>query len=87
MIPSTNPDSLEESLKIFENIRYKSSGFPIVWLDYNYTFKHWGMAFRNSVNFSNPEIKEDTPLKAVHKMLDFLREIKAARETQDETTK
>lgn len=73
MIPENNPRTLEESLNIFENIRYKSYGFGIVFLDYNYTFNYWSMSFRNPVNFKNPEIKEDTPLKAVHKMLDFLR--------------
>jgi len=73
ILPENNPKTLEESLKIFESIKYKSYGFPIVFLDYNYAFKHWSMAFRNSVNFDNPEIEEQTPLKAVHKMLDYLR--------------
>lgn len=82
MIPE-NPETLEESLKIFETIRYKSYGFDMVFLDYNYTFNYWGVVFRNPVNFKNPDIKEDTPLKAVHKMLDFLRELQRKRSDLD----
>lgn len=81
MIPE-NPETLEESLKIFETISYKANGFPIVFLDYNYRFNYWQVVFRNPVNFKNPDIKEDTPLKAVHKMLDFLRELQRKRNNE-----
>lgn len=73
MIPENNPKTLEESLAIFETIRYESWGCGVVFLDYNYNFGYWSVSFRNPANFENPKIKEDTPLKAVHKMLDFLR--------------
>ena len=76
LLPDVYPDDLQECLQIFEKIRYKSYGFPIVWLDYNYTFKHWSMAFRNAANFSNPNIKAKTPIEAAHQMLDFLKELK-----------
>lgn len=70
---STN---LEECLVVFEKIRYKSMGFPMVFLDYNYHFKSWSVCFRNPSTFSNPNIQEKTPLEAVHKMFDFLNEQK-----------
>ena len=65
------PD-LEGSLLILAGGKYKSYGFPIVFLDYNYTFGWWSVSFRNPANFSNPEIKAQTPTLAVHEMLDFL---------------
>jgi hypothetical protein len=82
IIPEVYPDNLEECLKIFEGIKYKSYGFPIVWLHYDYSFKHWSVFFRNPANFDNPDIQEDTPLKAVHKMFDFLKEIKSTKDQQ-----
>lgn len=76
LLPDVYPDDLQECLQIFEDIRYKSYGFPMVFLDYQYTFKFWSMSFRNSANFSDPDIKARTPLDAVHKMLDFLKKQK-----------
>ena len=76
LLPTVYPTDLQESLQIFENIRYKSYGGPIVWLYYNYTFKYWSMAFRNAVNFTDPDIKAETPIEAVHQMLDFLKTLK-----------
>lgn len=70
------PNTLEDCLVIFEGLKYESMGFPIVFLYYNYTFKCWSMSFRNPSNFSDPNIKTKTPLEAVHKMLDYLNEIK-----------
>ena len=76
LLPAVYPTDLQESLQIFENIRYKSYGGPIVWLYYNYTFKYWSMAFRNAANFTDPDIKAETPIEAVHQMLDFLKTLK-----------
>lgn len=76
LLPTVYPDDLQECLQIFEKLRYKSYGFPMVWLDYNYTFKCWSMAFRNAANFKNPDIKAKTPIEAVHQMFDFLKEQK-----------
>jgi hypothetical protein len=76
LLPTVYPTDLQESLQIFENIRYKSYGFGMVFLDYNYTFKYWSVAFRNAANFTNPDIKAETPIEAVHQMLDFLKKLK-----------
>lgn len=75
IIPDKYPKDLNECLKILENIKYEAYGCPIVFLDYNYTFKYWSVVFRNPVKLKAPEIKESTPEKAVHKMLDYLKEI------------
>jgi hypothetical protein len=74
-IPEVYPETLEESLKIFEKIKYNSYGFPLVFLDYDYTFKSWSVVFRNPANFKNPDIKAKTPLEAVHQMFDYLKTI------------
>ena len=76
VLPTVYPHDLQECLQIFENIRYKSYGFGLVFLDYNYTFKYWSMSFRNPVNFSDPSIEAKTPIEAVHKMLDFLKTLR-----------
>lgn len=68
------PNDLNECLMVFENIKYKTFGFPMFYLDYDYSDKTWGVAFRNPKDFANPEINEKTPIEAVHKMFDFLRE-------------
>ena len=75
LLPEKNPTDLQESLQIFESIKYRSSGAPMVFLDYQYSFKYWSMSFRNPVSFSDPNIKGKTPIDAVHKMLDFLRTV------------
>jgi hypothetical protein len=80
IIPDVYPTDLGECLQIFERIKYESYGFPMVFLDYNYAFKCWGVVFRNPVNFSNPDIKEKTPLEACYKMLDFLKGILEAKD-------
>lgn len=72
-IPETYPTDLQECLQLFESISYKSYGFPMVMLDYCYTFKVWSMTFRNPSNFSNPNIQAKTPVEAVHQMFDFLK--------------
>jgi len=73
IIPDIYPTDLEECLVLFERIKYDSFGFPLVFLDYDYTFKSWCVCFRNPANFTNPDIKEKTPLDACHRMFDFLK--------------
>lgn len=73
LLPDVYPDDLQECLQIFEKLRYKSYGFPMVFLDYQYHFKFWSMSFRNPANFSDPNIKARTPIEAVHQMMDFLK--------------
>lgn len=74
-LPDTYPTDLEGCMIIFEKIKYASYGFPIVFLDYNYTFKCWSVCFRNPANFNNPEIKEKSPIEACYRMFDFLKTI------------
>ena len=69
-------DSLEKALETLKNVKYESYGFPMFFLDWNGTFNCWSCGFRNPANFSNPNIKEDTPLKACNKMIEFLIELK-----------
>ena len=61
--------TLQEILEILERVKYKSAGFPFLLFDYNYSFGHWKLAFRNPDVFSAPIIKEKTPLEAAYKML------------------
>jgi len=73
VIPDVYPDTLEECLKILETIRYKSSGFPMLMLYYNFSFNHWSCAFRNPVNVETPDTKADTMLESIYLMFDFLK--------------
>jgi hypothetical protein len=67
------PKTLELCLKLFEKIHYNSWGFPVMFLmyDYNVTRK-WSVSFENPANFENPKTDDDDPLKACHKMFEFL---------------
>lgn len=72
VISKPYPQDLNECLQVFENINYKSYGFPLIFISYNFTWKYWDVTFRNPSNFSNPNIQGKTPIDAVHKMFDFL---------------
>lgn len=72
-IPEVYPEDLDECLMLFEKFTYKSHGFPVIWLLYNFHFKYWTMVFRNPVNFKDPGIKAETPKEACYAMLDFLK--------------
>lgn len=65
-IPAFN---LQDILNVLQNVKYESRGCPILLFDYNYLLKVWVIAFRNPIGFNNPEIKEDTPIKAAYEML------------------
>lgn len=70
-------NTLENDLKYLESIEYECHGFPVFFLDYDYSItKKWSAAFRNPINFENPGIKADTPSEACQMMLDFLRGLK-----------
>lgn len=75
LFPESYPTDLNECLKFFETITYKSYGFRIVWLYYNYSFGYWSMGFRNPAHFNNPDIKAESPIEACHQMLDFLKDL------------
>lgn len=63
---------LETCLQIIAGGKYSSHGFPVFFLDYNYSWGYWQCLFRNPKEFSNPEIRAQSPTGAVHEMLDFL---------------
>lgn len=73
IIPKDYPSDLNECLMVLTKIKYKSYGAAFAFLDFDYYNKTWGFCYRNPANFINPNIKEQTPLKACHKMFDFLR--------------
>jgi len=75
LFPDPYPTDLNECLLLFEKFTYKSCGFGVISLYYNYSFKYWSMVFRNPENFKSPEIKAKTPTEACHEMLDFLKPI------------
>lgn len=66
--------TLQDICELFENVKYKCVGFPVMFFDYNYTLRHWELALRNPSGFSNPIIKEKTPIDAAYKMLVWLAE-------------
>ncbi len=76
VIPDVYPTDLDECLKILPKIKYRSFGFPLVFLCYDYTFAGWSIVFRNPVDFNNPDIKAKEPLEACHKMFDFIKTLK-----------
>ena len=65
----------DEMLLYIVSYKYKSHGFPYVFLDYSQTFKEWSITWRNPVEFSNKEqLKGDTPNEACKKALEFIKE-------------
>lgn len=72
MIPLPYPERLEDCLLVFEKLKYKSFGFPMVFLSFDFFNKNWDFGFRNPANFENPNINGKTPIDAIHKMFDFL---------------
>lgn len=83
IIPETYPNTVEECLEIYSQLRYESFGFPYFFLDFDYSNKVWGVAFRNPQNFDNPKIEEKTPLEACHKMFDFLKSMRVKMTEQE----
>ena len=72
---SNPPETLELCLKLLEKIHYSSFGFDMVFLSFDYTLdQKWSVAFRNPVNFENPDTNDIDPLKSCHKMFEFLRQ-------------
>jgi hypothetical protein len=72
-IPDEYPSDLSECLKILEDVKYRSMGFPMVYLVYLYNFKKWECSFRNPIDFDNPKTESDQTIEAIHKMFDFIR--------------
>lgn len=54
--------------------KYKSAGFPYVFLDYNQYFKFWSITWRNPIDFINDnQTKGDTPYEACKNALEFIK--------------
>ena len=55
------------------NYKYKSYGFPYVFMDYSQSRKLWAITWRNPAEFSNEKQTEsETPNGACRKALDFI---------------
>ena len=68
------PETTDECLILISKVEYKSYGFPVFQLYYDYTFNHWSIVFRNPDGFKNPKIKAKTPLGACHDMLKHIKQ-------------
>ena len=64
--------------------KYKSHGFPYVFLDYSQDFKYWAITWRNPADFNNGDsgfmdklninTHSDTPNEACIKALKFIKD-------------
>lgn len=66
------PKGLEECLDLLKQFQYRSFGFGGMYLLVDKEDK-WHLFFRNPADFKNPDIMEDSPVAACHKMLDFVK--------------
>lgn len=65
----------DEMLIEIVNYKYKSSGFPYVFMDYSQFYKSWSITWRNPCDFSNQEqTKAKTPNEACKKALEFIKQ-------------
>jgi hypothetical protein len=65
--------STDEMLKEIISYKYKSLGFPYVFMDYSQTLKKWSITWRNPVDFTNEPFRNaDTPNEACKKALEFI---------------
>ena len=64
----------DEMLKEIASYKYRSYGFPYVFMDYSQHFKKWSITWRNPANFTNDECRNaDTPNQACKIALDFIK--------------
>jgi hypothetical protein len=64
----------DEMLIEIVSYKYKSFGFPYVFMDYSQHYKKWSITWRNPVDFANEEFRNaDTPNEACKKALDFIK--------------
>ena len=64
----------DEMLIEIVNYKYKTYGFPYVFMDYSQSYKTWNITWRNPVEFSNEKQTESaTPYEACKKALDFIK--------------
>lgn len=63
----------DEMLLEIVKYKYKSAGFPYVFMDYSQTFKYWAVTWRNPVDFSNEkQTHGETPGESCKKALEFI---------------
>ena len=63
----------DEMLIEIVSYKYKSAGFPYVFMDYSQTFKAWAITWRNPREFSNEDSAHaKTPNEACKKAIDFI---------------
>lgn len=64
----------DEMLAEIVKYKYKASGFPFVFLDYDCTLKFWAVTWRNPAEFYNEKQTEaSTPHEACKKALEFIK--------------
>lgn len=65
----------DEMLIEIVKYKYKSYGFPFVFMDYSQTFKKWAITWRNPADFNNEKQTEGaTPNEACKKALKFIED-------------
>ena len=63
----------DEMLIEIVNYKYKSFGFPYVFMDYSQSRKVWAITWRNPADFSNEQQTEaNTPNESCRKALEFI---------------
>lgn len=65
----------DEMLIEIVKYKYKSSGFPYVFLDYSQHFNAWSITWRNPNDFSNTDkMLSKTPNAACKKAIEFINQ-------------
>ena len=63
----------DEMLSEIVRYKYKSIGFPFVFMDYSQTWNTWSITWRNPIDFINTDSrKASTPNEACKKALEFI---------------
>lgn len=64
----------DEMLIEIVSYKYKSHGFPYVFMDYSQTEKQFNITWRNPVNFINErQTSSNTPNETCKKALEFIK--------------
>ena len=63
----------DEMLTEIVRYKYKSNGFPFVFMDYSQTLNTWSITWRNPIEFVNDKQTDaSTPNEACKKALEFI---------------
>ena len=72
-LKKTRAMTTDEMLIEIVSYKYKSSGFPCVFMDYSQAFKAWSITWRNPIDFSNNnDMLSKTPNEACNKAIEFI---------------